>query len=154
MEECIVRFNPVSEEELQTASLAPEGIYSYKVIEAEDAVSKAGNDYIKLTLKIYSDAGVEHGIFTNLALMHLLKHFCDVNGMQDQYNSGNVPAGLCLGKSSGRVLIGIEGEKPNPNGGMYRSKNIVKDYIVAPHGSSMKPLPDVKNEFHNDDIPF
>lgn len=153
-----MRFNPLSEEELQTADLAPDGIYSYKVIQSEDAVSKAGNDYIKLIIKVHDENGVEHGIYTNLALIKLLKHFCDVNGMQEQYKSGNVPASMCLGKAGGKVMVGIEAEKPNPNGGMYRAKNIIKDYIVAPQGSmsapaAMKPLPDVKDDFQ-DDIPF
>lgn len=149
-----MKFPPLTEEELQTASLAAEGVYNYRVIECEDSISKAGNEYIKMTLKIWDDSGVEHGIFTNLALIKLLKHFCDVNNMQDQYKSGDVPASMCLGKSGGKVMISIEGEKPNPNGGMYRSKNIVKDYIVSPHGSTMKPLPESKSNFPDDDIPF
>jgi hypothetical protein len=153
-----MKFHPVTEEELQNASLAPEGVYRYKVIESKDAISKAGNDYIKLTLKIYDDAGAEHGVFTNLALIKLLKHFCDVNGMQDQYQSGDVAASLCLGKSGGVVMVKIEGENPNPNGGMYKAKNIIHDYIVAPHGSmtaplTMKPLPGLKDEF-SDYVPF
>jgi hypothetical protein len=153
-----MHFLPLSEEELQTQALAPEGVYNYQVLKSEDAVSKAGNDYIKLTLKIWDDAGKQNLIFTNLSLIKLLKHFCDVNHMQSEYTSGNVPASSCQNKSGGKVMIGIEGEKPNPNGGMYLSKNIVKDYITAPHGSmltpaAMKPLPDVKDEF-NDMIPF
>ena len=154
-----MRFTPLTEEELQTASLVPDGIYSYEVIKSEDALSKAGNEYIKFTLKVWDNEGREHLIFTNLALVKLLKHFCDMNGMQDDYKSGLVIAENCLHKSGGHVMIGIEGEKPNPNGGFYPAKNIVKDYIVAPQGSmshpaSMKPLPVMKNEFHDDDIPF
>lgn len=150
-----MKFTPLSEEELQTVSLVPEGVYSYQVIKSEDALSKAGNEYIKFTLKVWDNEGREHMIFTNLALVKLLKHFCDVNGMQGEYNSGNVPPEMCLYKAGGRVMVGIEGEKPNPNGGMYSAKNIVKDYIVAPHGSTMKPLPEVKKDFIDDaDIPF
>jgi hypothetical protein len=140
---------------LQTSALAPEGIYQYKVIKAKEGVSNAGNDKIDLTLKIWNDQGIETLVFTNLSLMKLLKHFCDVNHMQDKYNSGDVSDKACEGKSGGCVMIGIEGEKPNPNGGMYKAKNIVKDYITAPHGSTMKPLPEVKSDFVDDtDIPF
>lgn len=153
-----MRFTPVTEEELQTASLVPDGIYDYQVIKSEDAVSKAGNEYIKFTLRVFDNEGKEHLIFTNLALIKLLKHFCDVNGMQGDYNSGNVEAEKCLYKAGGKIMVGIEGEKPNPSGGVYAAKNIVKDYIFAPHGSmqlppAMKPLP-ATEKFHDDDLPF
>lgn len=148
-------FNPKTEDELQKEGLCPEGIYSYQVIKSEDRPNKAGTSiYTAITLKVWDDEGKEHLVFTNMALMKLLKHFCDVNNMQNEYQSGNLPPESFMHKSGGRVMIGIEGEKPNPNGGVYKAKNIVKDYIVAPHGSMMKPLPEVKNDFPDDDIPF
>lgn len=148
-------FTPLNEEQLEIQNLANEGIYNYQVIKAEEKVSHAGNEYISLTLKIWDEDKNDAMVFTNLALIKLLKHFCDVNHMQDKYNSGEVPASACQGKSGGKVMIGIEGEKPNPNGGMYKAKNIVKDYITAPHGSTMKPLPDVKSDFVDDEVlPF
>lgn len=149
-----MNFTPLNEEEIQVASLLPEGLYNYLVIKSEDKVSKAGNEYIGLTIKVWDNIGKEHQIFTNLALIKLLKHFCDANGMQEEYNSGNVPAEKCFNKSGGHVIIGIEGEKPNPNGGMYRAKNIVKDYVISSDDDSIKkPLFSDKN-FISDDIPF
>lgn len=149
-----MRFTPLSNEELNMQSLLPDGMYNYQVVKSEDAVSRAGNEYIKATLKVWDNDGREHLVFTNFALIKLLKHFCDVNGMENEYLSGNIPAEIFNGKCTGKALIGIEGEKPNPNGGMYNAKNIVRDYIVSPHGSTLKPLPDVKNDFPNDDLPF
>jgi hypothetical protein len=153
-----MRFTPLTEEELRVQSLMQEGCYSYQVIKAEDAISQAGNEYIKLTIKVWADDGKEHLIFTNLALVKLLKHFCDINGMSEDYKSGNIPAEKCLYKAGGKVLIGIEGEKPNPKGGVYAAKNIVKDYVTAPQGSmsapaAMKPLPAIKDDLDGD-IPF
>jgi Protein of unknown function (DUF669) len=149
-----MNFTPKSDEELQMESLMPEGSYSYQVIKAEDKVSQAGNEYTAITLKVWDDEGKEHQVFTNMALIKLLKHFCDVNNMQDEYKSGNIPPENFLYKSCGKVMLKIEGEKPNGKGGMYRAKNVVSDYIVAPHGSTLKPLPEVKNDFPDDDIPF
>lgn len=149
-----MRFQVKTEEELQMESLLPEGCYSYQVIKSEDKMSQAGNEYTAITLKIWDEQGKEHQVFTNMALIKILKHFCDVNGMQNEYISGNIPADAFLYKSGGRVLLGVEGEKPNGKGGMYKAKNIVKDYITEPHGSTMKPLPEVKNDFHDDDLPF
>lgn len=149
-------FTPKTEEELQKDGLLPDGIYSYQVIKSEDKVSHAGNQYTSITLKVWDSEGDEHLVFTNMALTKLLKHFCDVNGMQMEYQSGNIPAENFMGKSGGEVHISIEGEKPNPNGGVYKSKNIVKDYIGTPKPSGMKPLPDVKGNFVDDtlDVPF
>ena len=149
-----MKFNPVSEEEIQTALLAPEGIYRYRVFDAIDGVSQAGNDKIDLILKIWDDARKEYSVFTNLSLIKLLKHFCDVNNMQDQYKSGEIRAAMCQGKSGGMVEIGIDPEKPNPKGGVYKAKNIVKDYIAGEKAYDMKPLPEVKNNFVDSDLPF
>lgn len=147
-------FTPVTEEELQKEGLCKEGIFSYEVIKSEDRPNKQKtNIYTAITLKVWDNEGAEHLVFTNMAFKKLLKHFCDVNGMQTEYNSGNLPPESFMHKSGGRVIIGIEGEKQNPEGGVFKAKNIVKDYIVAPHGSILKSLPEVNNEF-NDDIPF
>ncbi len=149
-----MNFTPKSDEELAMDSLLKEGSYSYQVIKSEDKVSQAGNEYTSITLKVWDDEGKEYQVFTNMALIKILKHFCDVNDMKSEYQSGNIPAEAFLYKSGGRVLLGVEGEKPNGKGGMYKAKNIVKDYIVAPHGSTMKPLPEVKNDFPDDNLPF
>lgn len=149
-----MRFEPLTDEQLQISALLPEGIYSYKVVKSEDKVSQAGNEYISLTLQVYDDQGKEHLVFTNLALIKLLKHFCDINNLQNEYESGELPSNKCLNKSGGRVCISIEGEKPNPNGGVYKSKNIVKDYIADQKGSLMNPLPEYKDSFIDDALPF
>lgn len=148
-----MHFTPLSDEELEIVSLLPEGIYDYKVIKSEDKVSQAGNEYISMQLLIFTNDGSNHLVFTNLALIKLLKHFCDVNNMQDLYKSGNVEAFQCMDKSGGRVVIGIEKEKPNPSGGVYKAKNIVKDYIADAKGSPSMPLAQ-KDDFTNDEIPF
>jgi hypothetical protein len=148
-----MQFQPLTEEELQIASLIPEGVYDYQVMKAEDKISKAGNEYTAIDLMVWDNNAKSYLVFTNMALTKLLKHFCDVNNMQEQYKSGNIPAMEFMNKAGGQVVIGIEGEKANPNGGTYKAKNIVKDYVVDLPGSMMKPLPEIKNEL-NDDIPF
>jgi len=155
MEEHLVLFNPLTEEEIQTASLLLEGIYQYEVVHSEDKISQAGNEYTAITLKVWDGEGRIHTIFTNMALVKLLKHFCDVNHMQDKYLSGNIPAYDFMAKRGGLVVIGIEGEKPNPKGGMYKAKNVVKDYILDNANPSMlQPLKKMPENELNDDIPF
>lgn len=149
-----MKYSPKTEEELQKEGLLPDGIYSYQVMKSEDKVSKAGNEYTAITLKVWDNEGAEHLVFTNMALIKLLKHFCDANGMSAQYLSGNIPAEDFMYKAGGRVVIGLEGEKPNPMGGMYKAKNIVKDYTVDATPSGMKPLPSKSDDFFDDSIPF
>ena len=149
-----MKFHPLTEEELHTAALMPEGIYTYQVIKSEDKISQSGNEYTALTLKVWDQQDKEHLIFTNLALVKLLKHFCDVNNVQDLYQAGDVPPDRCLNKSGGVVQIGMQEAKPDGKGGMYPAKNIVKDYIFANPSSKLNPIPIVKNEFDDDALPF
>lgn len=150
-------FDPLSEQEIQTQMLLPDGIYSYQVIKSEDKPSKStGKMYTAITLKVWDNEGKEHIVYTNMALIKLIKHFCDVNNMQDEYSTGCLPPESFMHKSGGKVVLEIETEKPNPNGGMYKAKNVVKDYIAESHGSSLMPLGDhnKKDDFINDDLPF
>lgn len=148
-----MNFQPLSEEEIQTASLLPEGVYQYEVIHAEDKISKAGNEYTAITLKVWDSEGATHNVFTNMALIKLLKHFCDVNHMQDKYKSGSIHENDFLNKSGGLIVLDIEDAKSNGKGGMYRAKNVVKDYVLDnARPSTLQPLKN--DDFHNDDIPF
>lgn len=127
--------------------MLPEGIYDYQVAYAEDKISHAGNEYIFLKLSVYDIQGRERLIFTNLAFIKLLKHFCDAHGLQEKYKNGELLAEDCLGKI-GKCEIGIEKGKANPNGGFYSDKNIVKDYFYK---KDQKPI-EKKVEL-NDDLP-
>lgn len=146
-----MKFTPLTEEEIQSSSLMPDGIYTYHVIKSEDKISQSGNEYISLTLKVWDQEGRDHLIFTNLALVKLIKHFCDVNGMQNWYQSGDIQANSCLNKSGGMVQIGTQLPKSDGKGGMYPAKNIVKDYIIGNPTSKLNPI---KNEFNDDALPF
>lgn len=149
-----MQFTPKTEEEIAMGGLLPEGIYPYIVTRSEDKISRANNQYIDLTLNVFDRQGQSHIVFTNLALIKLLKHFCDVNNMQEAYKSGNIPDISFMNKKGGLVHIGMEPEKVNPNGGMYRAKNIVIDYIgdMPEVDKSMVKIED--KPFGSEDIPF
>lgn len=148
-----MRFTPKTEEELRASLLLPEGIYNYKVIKAEDKISAAGNEYISLVLQVWDSEGHESAVFTNLSLIKLLKHLCDVNNMQLDYKGGDIPASKFMNKCEGKVVLGVEPEKPNGSGGYYPPKNIVKDYVPAPIPSKLNPLGDISS-LDAQDIPF
>lgn len=144
-----MKFKPQSEDELNSFKLLDNGEYDFTVIHAENKVSRAGNEYIFLKLQVWDKDGKERLIFTNLALIKLLKHFCDVTGLQYKYNLGEIYAEDCLNKI-GLCQIGYEQGSQKPEGGYYPDKNVVIDYIVKTQKKNIAN----KDDFHDDDIPF
>ena len=150
-----MNFIPLTETEIQTAHLIKPGTYDYVVTKSEEKISeRTGKDYIKLTLKVWDSDGKEHTLFTGLAFIKILKHFCDVNNMQEEYKSGNIPEHSFLLKNGGQVVVDIDPEKPNPKGGVFKAQNVVRDYVMSTKEPyvGLKPLPGSKN--YDSDIPF
>jgi len=140
-------FAPKSEKEVSESSCAPVGEYDFDVLNAEDAISKSDNPMIKVTIGLYIGDTVKNRIFDYLlpAMEAKLRHFCDTTGLLSRYESGQLEAADCIGRS-GRVKIGIE------PAGQYPAKNVVKDYVCRP----AKPLASnsAPNPESEDDIPF
>lgn len=149
-------FTPATEEELKREKLLPEGIYPFDVVSSEHLMSKSGNNMIKINLKIWDDSGNTYFIWDYLLeniMKFKLKHFCDSVRLADKYLLGRISADDCLGRS-GYVEIIIDKEKPNPNGGMYPAKNVVKDYVF--NKPEPKPIntASILDDFKDDDVPF
>lgn len=144
--------NPLSDKDLKQGDLIPKGIYNFQVINAEEAISKSGNDMIKLQIKIWMEDGRERIVFDYLleALEYKLGHFAEVTGLMDQYNSKLLTAHDCLNKT-GSLKIGVQSDK----NGIYPDKNAVIDYIsdLDHKPSALNPLPKKENDL-NDDLPF
>lgn len=150
-----MKFQSLTEEEIQRALFIDDGEYNYQVIKADEKIAKkTGNDYIALELIIWDKAGKERKVFCNLWSIKLLKHFCDVNNMQDDYKLGEVPAYKCAHKSGGKVIIGFTPERANPDGGIYKAKNEVLDFIRESVVSNVLDKPKQTEEFKDDDLPF
>lgn len=154
-----MRFTPRSEEEVATANLLQPADYPFEVLEAEDKVSKQGNEMIALKLKIEIDDGMRI-VFDYLleAVEYKLRHFFDSIGMLDEYESGDISAEDVVG-AAGIAKIIIQ-----PAKGGYDAKNSVKDYVkraVAVTKSKgakkiAKPVskPAVVDDDMDDEIPF
>jgi hypothetical protein len=148
-----MRFQPKSEEEIQTMSLMHPGIYDFEVIKATDKVSRSGKEMIELQLSVWDTNGKPHTIYDYLmdAMAYKLRHFTEVAGLIDKYNAGIIDEADCLGKS-GSVEIIIQKGQPKPDGGFYSDKNSVKDYIVGKPRNNRE----TKEEeiTFSDDVPF
>ncbi len=130
-----MRFTPKSSEELARESAArlclPPGVYDCEVLEAEDAISKAGNEMIAMVLAVYDSEGQQRKVRDWLleSVAYKLRHACETFGLAEKYEAGELEAGDFIGRP-GRVKLKVT---KDPN---YPDKNSVADYEV-PSG----PLP-------------
>lgn len=147
-----MRFNPSDGNEARYP-LIPDGEYDFEVVEAAEAVSKAGNEMTKLTLKVWYDDGKTARVWDYLVAgpksTWKIKQFCEAVGLGDRYNTGEIQAIDFEGRQ-GRVKIATQEASGN-----YPAKNVVGEYVdngepVMPapsNGGRHQPIPD-------DEIPF
>jgi hypothetical protein len=142
-----MKVTPKSEKEIQEANLINPGIYQFEVITVSDKPSKSGNEMITVQLKIWDISGAERFVYDYLldAMAYKIRHFAEVTGLIDKYNSGEILSSDCLHKT-GYVEIVIQEGK-----GSFAARNSVKDYIKKGENSQQTVL---NPEPFNDDIPF
>lgn len=142
-------FQPKSEEEV--LNLLKAGEYAFQVKHAENAVSKKGNQMIKLIISIWDDNGREREITDYLmeAIAYKLRHFCDTVGLEDKYQAGQFDAADCVNRS-GKCKIRIE----ESDG--YPPKNAVQDYVKSDKSdqTTAQAPQEVDDDFDTSDIPF
>ena len=146
-----MRFKPMTEEEIQYATLLPEGKYKFHVVNSKDETSKnTGDDMIKLELAVTDKDGTDRKVFDYLleSMLYKMKHFCDATGLQNEYNEGVLNSGHCFGKS-GLCHVIIQKDKT----GQYPAKNTIKDYI-SESDRKEKIEKAGADEFKDDDLPF
>ena len=152
-----MRFAPKSDTELQELGLMPEGIYSLEVTEAQDKVSKSGNEMIALKLTVNAGDHSGRPVFDYLleSMGFKLKHFTEAASIPHKYTDGSLNALDCMGKLvKAHIVI-----SPPKDG--YAAKNSVKDYVVktgaeqsfAPSAPKANVTEDKKEEF-DQDLPF
>lgn len=154
-----MRFVPKSEEELNP--LLTPGDYDAEVAKAENAVSKKGNEMIKISLRVF-DRGGGTIILTDYLLESMakkLKHFCDSAGLMDLYERGELDAEACQGAS---VVVRLKVKHDET--GTYPPQNAVDDYVTPsslpknppPKGTGMtgKQMAALNAELQDGEIPF
>jgi hypothetical protein len=141
-----MRVTPKTEKQIAEEGMFPAGIYSAEVVKAEDTVSKAGNDMIALTLRVY------HGDRTALVNDYLLdsmaykvRHAAGSMGLLDSYEMGALVADDMVGKSV-TVKLNVQKDKS----GQYPDKNGIADYL---DGNAQK-TPVGAGAALDDEIPF
>lgn len=151
-----MRFEPKTEEELQSMNLLEGGEYDFEVLDAKDDTSKNGNDMVKLKLGVYGDGERQHWVYDYLvateASAYKIRGFAESAGLLNEYLLGEINAEQMVGKT-GRCQIGIQKDKS----GQYPDKNIVRNYIKAESSGGAKKESKPANGgavVMDDDIPF
>ena len=138
-------------------ALLANGEYECEIVDAEETVSKAGNDMLKLVICIYGNDGEQVRVYDYIvspSTIYKLKSICrcceiEFDGILDEQ--------LLIGRRM-RVLTKIEPER-TVEGKTYAERNSIVKYVsglgkkptdidppVVPDDKDVKPLPD--------DVPF
>ncbi len=149
-----MQFEPKSREALAEGSLIPKGKYDCECVKAEETRSKKGNDMLVLSLKVWMEDGAVRYLTdyivpnTDMGLARLLS-WCDATGLFEQYQAGDLDAGMCQGKA---CLVSVNQQKDKQSGEL---RNNVREYKLpgataeAPTAPKLAP-----QELEGDDIPF
>jgi len=126
-----MRVNPVTEEQANEGAgsfepLKP-GEYDFSVFQAEDAVSAAGNEMLKLTLHILLGDGKHRTVFDYILSSESgawkCRHFASSIDVLTDYERGELDPEF-LGGRVGRLKLKIK-----PANGQYPAGNQVADYL-------------------------
>lgn len=151
-----MQFEPKSREALAESNLIPKGTYDCECVKAEETRSKKGNDMLVLNLKVWMEDGSTRYTTdyivpnTDMGLTKLLS-WCDATGLFEQYQAGDLDAGMCHGKA---CLVSMVQQKDKQSGEL---RNNVREYKLPgaelPKQAAPKQ-PETEADPDGDDIPF
>lgn len=124
-----MKFTPVSEEKPapQSAGVWENGIYDYEVRDAEETISSAGNEMIKLVVCILNKAGDQKILYEYLVgtekAAWKVREFAASCGLLRQYETGSLMAAEIVGRT-GMCEVGTRAAE-----GRYEAKNTVRSWI-------------------------
>lgn len=105
----------------------PAGQYGFTVKDASEEISAAGNEMIKLTLKVFNLDGKERTVFDYLLAAEeaqwKVRHFAEAVGLIEQYTAGDLDINEMVDRS-GELKLRVK-----PAQGQYPAGNQVGDYI-------------------------
>ena len=138
-----MQFNPKD-----AVQLLPEGEYRAEVATAEETKSKAGNDMLKVTWKVFAPNGGTPLVTDYIVPPHgvgRLKKMCRAVGLEDKFKQGSVTPEDLRGQACTVVVI-VEDDKT----GNYDPQNRIAKYIAPGDEDLSVPEGDIPE----DDIPF
>jgi hypothetical protein len=145
-----MKFTPKTDQQIAEENLIPTGtVCDFEVLNAEEKLSKAGNEMVALELKVWRPNGsttiMRDWLLTDM--MWKLKAFADAVGMTAEYDRGELPPDIMIGKA-GKLKVGIR-----PANGDFPPSNSVTGY-VRPEGAAAPARPAPVAAKLDDEIPF
>lgn len=153
----------LSEEEAQKErfTLLENGVYNFTVTRAVGKMSKPKpgkepNPMIELQITVWDKHGREHYLYDYLVgsrnMAWKTRHFCESVGLVKEYESQEFNEYKAVNRS-GKALIGFQEGKQKPEGGFYKDKNVIEDYVLEDAPKKIDTSP-IKDKFEDSEIPF
>lgn len=147
-----LKFQPKTEEQLNSFENLPAGEYPFTILESEEVASKSaknpGKLMAKIKLNVHGPNGDRHvyDYFADWFSEWKLKHFLETTGFGAEYAKGEAdPSGGAWRQRQGYVKLEVE-----PAQGNFAAKNVVADYVVK--GEAKAASPNTPPE--DDSVPF
>lgn len=143
-----MKYQPLTKEELaaQRGTLKP-GLCEFQVVDAQDQISKSGNDMVKLSLRVWDSEGKEGQIFDYLVASASWKiaSFFESIGNPQAYESGEIDTVVVVG-AAGKAKLEIEKDPT------YGDKAKIKAYLKPQEKKEVKDADTIRQD--DDLIPF
>jgi hypothetical protein len=124
--------------QMRADALIPEGQYKFRVKDAREKRSTAGNDMLNLKLVLYVN-GREVLYWDSLILLPKMfwkiEHFCETTGLTDALNAGRLMAQDCQDKEGWIDIV----QKIDQSTGVL--DNQTRDYVLAPQAKNDDFIP-------------
>ena len=150
-----MKFQPKTEDEVQSEELCPEGKQPFTVLDCQEALSKKGTPMLKLKLNVHADDGSDYHVYDYISTEFMgfkFRHFFFSVGAGSQYETGSIDANAMIDRK-GWAEIARQGSKRG-----YGPKAIVADYLMENEEAKKKPevAPDgaVPAAEDDDSVPF
>jgi hypothetical protein len=152
-------YNPLTQEDAEKERQYPlleSGTYNFEVAKATFKTSKSNNPMIELVLNVWDNHGKQYTVYDYListkGMNWKILNFCESVGLMKDYDQGKFNENLCVGRS-GKADIVYQIGKARPEGGFYKDKNAVANYIKM-EGDKKSIDKDSDDPFAGEDIPF
>ncbi len=138
-----MKFTPKTDKEISELNLLPVGYYNFDIVSAEEAKTQNGADKLVLQIRTFHDKK-HRFIKDNLieSFSEKFKSFFDATGLKDKYQSGELHAHDCIGKTGKLEIV----HNPDKNGKFWANVNM---YFL----SNEKHVSDIP-EIIDNEIPF
>jgi hypothetical protein len=136
-----------SEDDVRDNSLQPGGVYDAEVTDAEERVSRNGNPYINLKLRIYAtpDSDEVKTVYDIIMpkMPRKLAHFCRAIDREDLFTSRTLAATDCIGRSVKVRMTALRNDRGYLEIDDYIVENAYTEAVTTPTAAPAAARPEM-----------